>query len=239
MENPLLDRESQGRFRIEVAKVVRLLIRAKEQACPGKLPRHICEMWGFNDFQQERRSVTQLLEAARHSLADIDGKYMEFCSSGGFSFSPDWHNEGAVGCVKFCLATFVDPIAGLPETLDRSRSGMVIDWDVMANWDALPALRRALNKLPDLRANQDGPDEDGNLWWRGKCKHLEKKPHRLCQFMWTRTNADVRNVLDSVWGQGEGGEAALKSALTKLNNAMSDLGVDWSYHRRDGKITRK
>jgi hypothetical protein len=94
-------------------------------------------------------TVTQLLEAALAELHRIDGTYMRFCESGGYSVDCEWERQGAVGKVKELLALFVDPQAGLPAAIQASIAGQPIDWESAACWEELRDLRAALDRLPE------------------------------------------------------------------------------------------
>ncbi len=135
-------------FRYIAASLVRFLIRAREKAEPGFLTRTEYERWQLTEVAHDRRNVLELLELADQAINQMDGKFLDLCTSGGLSVSASWHDKGPVGNLKICVASFVDHVYALPRAIRFAREGQAIDWANLAAWEILPAFRDALDQLP-------------------------------------------------------------------------------------------
>jgi hypothetical protein len=144
-----------GQLRYAAARVVKCLIRARAIEQPTFLRLEDYEAWELKPIGYERRKVPELLKAALATLKMTDGLFLELCESGGKSVREEWFSEGPLGDVKLHVASFVDHINTLPEAIRQAESGHRVDWVELADWDALPAFRKALDALPHAERPAD------------------------------------------------------------------------------------
>lgn len=229
----------QGEFRYAVAAVARLLIRARMLSQPRCFSPDVLRDWQLEARTHERMTTAQLLKAVQAKLKEIEGRFMWFCESGGYSCDASWNDEGDVGQVKIEFASFVDPLEGLPWAMEALEKGKDLDWDKVANWGGLPTLRRALDRLPKPRRGRlgDGPDDAGRLCWKGKSVTLGPVLHRLCRVLWDNESMEISHVVAEVWGEKGATDNAIKTALNHLNEALAGLQIPWAYHKRGKSIT--
>lgn len=242
----LADPAALGRFRYTVAAVVKFLIRARRAKEPAFLSPAELESWNLNPKAAEKYTTTQLLELAKRNADELREPFICFCPSGGYGRRETWEGEGDVGVVKGLFVEFVNPIYWLPQAIDDSRMGRALDWDQVAQWEVLPELRAALDRLPhppghEPEDGRSGPDHAGNVWWNGNHQKLEATPHRLCQYLWGKERVSEEAAINAVWGSDDrsSGGRALPSALSKMNKTLLMLSVPWEYVRDRAHIVKK
>jgi hypothetical protein len=87
----------------------------------------------------------------------------------------------------------------------------------------------AENRPPDA---PDGPILPKSLRWKGnQIDTVEPKPLRLLYHLWNNRRAKVIDVEREVWGEESETDSRLKSAITKANKALSEVGCALQIHK--------
>ncbi len=88
--------------------------------------------------------------------------------------------------------------------------------------------------------HSDGPGEGFRFWWKNKSTLLPPIPHKLLSFLWGRDGVEIEDAADAVWGEEkDSGDAAIASALNRINKAMRDVGAPNHYGVKQGQIINK
>jgi hypothetical protein len=136
----------------------------------------------------------------------------------------------------------VDYHTGLRPAIRAAHAGRPIPWDSVVAWDRLGSLRKALDRLPQLKKTlerRDGPDDRGNLWWQGRSQSLSPLVFKLCQSVWGEDSVEIQEVLDRVYG-GEAcdKEKALTMLIHHLNRALLELEAPITFRQKSGCVLR-
>jgi hypothetical protein len=106
----------------------------------------------------------------------------------------------------------------------------------------LRAVSESLDRfLYEFGALFNGPRGEQVAAWRVNAKVLAPIVFRLFRALWVRfeeqkrASVSVRDVRAEVWPEGQDGGSGFPVALTRLNDALEDLGVPWRYRNFDGQ----
>ena len=89
----------------------------------------------------------------------------------------------------------------------------------------------------DAGRPDDGPRASNRFRWMGKETELQPKPWAVLDYLWSNHRAAIQDVEGSVWGETLEGDAALKTAITKANRALMELGCPLQIHRSGSLLT--
>lgn len=127
-----------GDYRYAVAKVIKLLIRARAKAEPDFLSGTEYVAWRLSDIHDDRTDAQTLLKLAQVATRELWQKYIGPNGSGGVR-GDDPHGELKEAVVQF---TMYGAYCELEPDMGQ------IDWKNVANWSALPRIRAGLDALP-------------------------------------------------------------------------------------------
>ncbi len=77
---------------------------------------------------------------------------------------------------------------------------------------------------PDVE-RENGPYEPYLFWWDNKGYPLSRRLWRLAKFLWWKEFAKIEDAIDEVWDGREVLDSAIKSASSRLNLRLSEIGV--------------
>jgi DNA-binding response OmpR family regulator len=85
----------------------------------------------------------------------------------------------------------------------------------------------------------DGPHDPYEFWWKGKVAKLEPKAFALLSHIWNEKGrtTGVQTVEDKVWGDLAETDSRLKSATSKANRGLGDVGCPLGIHKRGTILT--
>jgi hypothetical protein len=99
--------------------------------------------------------------------------------------------------------------------------------------DRHPSASAVDSSAPTPAVHEDGPGNDGRLWWNNKPHHIPPKPFRLLNYMWDKDSAKTVKVMEYVWEEDDDvTDAAVKSVIHKLNEILGKAGVPWKLSMR-------
>src|SRR5207249_10653545 len=75
----------------------------------------------------------------------------------------------------------------------------------------------------------DGPDELGNLWWKGQKASLGPKLQKLCKYLWNEDDVLITNAIHFVWGSEAAEHHTFQNLVYRLNKILEHLGIPWTY----------
>lgn len=135
-------------FRFACASFVKYLLAAREKDEPGFMSDEMHQRWDPNrQFPDGNRSVAQFLRLADKSRRVIDVRYFE--PGGSIGIGQTAHSS--VEELQLDITFLVVHENGLQDAIGDVEAGREVDWEALVNWDKLPAIRAALDKLPSER----------------------------------------------------------------------------------------
>jgi hypothetical protein len=144
-------------FRRVLARLVRLLIRARWKSEPGFLSQQELAGWELAGIAGDRVPAGRLLMQAAETLAHLNRDCLPRCDPGGVqATSPATPLGRLVDAVSF----LVNPEGGGPDhngllltAARRLNEGATLNWDELLDWQLLPAIRADLDLLPQPQAD--------------------------------------------------------------------------------------
>ena len=148
-----------GEFRHIVARYVKFLIRARWKTDAGFLADSDLTRWELNDIQQDTQQAWRLLEMAATTLATLNTEFIPRCGSGGVRVNDD---DTPVSRLVESVAFLVDPEGGGPahnqsliEAAKVLQRGESVDWETIADWKSISAIRDDLDLLPQPKRRRE------------------------------------------------------------------------------------
>jgi hypothetical protein len=235
--NTELSQEELGRFRYKAAALVRFMLRARAKGDPQyhESNKAIYKIWTLSNISEDELTLAELLHRARLQIFDINEQFLHW-ESGSLLYD----DRDPLADLKHLVGFFMaDYHCGINEAIRRAESGQPIDWQYLARWEDIPAIRKWLDQLPDPR-DQNGPDQAGQVRWGDRVEPLQPVAHRLLQYLWDKADhVPVNDAISAVWvDEKHPSRTGLKSALHKINECLGKLGVPWTYHLHDDQIVK-
>jgi hypothetical protein len=152
MPFPESDPESLGRLRYAAAGLVRDIIVTRLREDPDFLSSSDRQRWGISGTEFGKEPCEFRLQAVKARLGRFLEKYIGY----GDSISPPETDvdDPLIG-LRIDLASFIDS-EELNKAIGQARRGQPINWDALARWDLLPAIRAALDELPHPTLDRSG-----------------------------------------------------------------------------------
>jgi len=144
-----------GRFRYAVAGFLKHLIIARGQQEPEFISAEMRQRWNLDEIASETISCEHLLRTATQQLKRILDEYVGYQDS---IPAPESEDDERLEKLRENVASFVES-ADLDAAIKQLRQGKKVNWPRLATWDLLPAIRDALDRLPEP-ARSTGPSED-------------------------------------------------------------------------------
>ena len=104
-------------------------------------------------------------------------------------------------------------------------------------WEAQPG--GALHGEPNgpVQSLFDSPKE-GDFRWNGRTHRFSGLSWRLLSCLWNRQQMDYGELTESVWEKPGVKESTLRSAVSRLNDRLAELGIDLSWRVSDRYVIR-
>ena len=148
-----------GEFRYTVARYVRFLIRARWKSDGEFLSDSDLTRWELNDIQHDKLQAWQMLAMAADTLATLNTKFIQRCGSGGVNINDD--DTPVLRLINF-VAFLVPPEGGGPahnqsliEAAKVLQRGESVDWETIADWKSISAIRDDLDLLPQPKRRRE------------------------------------------------------------------------------------
>jgi hypothetical protein len=156
-----------GEFRDLVALYVKLLIRARWKTDAGFLSDSQLTQWGLKNIQRDKLQAWQLLAKAAYALETLNANFIPRCGSGGI---PEEDNGTPVSRLVDSVAFLVQPEGGGPahnqvlvNAADGLRRQEAIDWQSIADWQRINAIRDDLDLLPQRKQGTEKKPRELNV----------------------------------------------------------------------------
>jgi len=156
-----------GEFRYSVARYVKYLIRARRKWDAEFLSDAQLTRWELNNIRDDKLQAWQLLEMAAATLAILNTEFLPRCGSGGVIVNDD---DTPVLRLINSVAFLVPPEGGGPthnqSLIDAAkvlRRQDAIDWESLADWETLSAVRDDLDLLPHPKQRKERKTRELNV----------------------------------------------------------------------------
>ena len=142
-----------AQFRYAAAGFLKTLILARKKQDSDFVTGEMRERWVLDEFGTEKRSCEFLLGVALERRLVFLKKYVGYRDS---IPCPETEEEERLETLRENVATFVSA-AELDRAIEAVRRSDSVDWDRLARWELLPAIRAGLDELPEkgTLAHQD------------------------------------------------------------------------------------
>lgn len=142
-------------FRNTVARYIKLLIRARWILDPRFISNESLKRWKLSNIDQEPKQSWQLLRQAADTLAVLNTEYIPRCGSGGIPVMEDGDDQPVIRLIEK-IAFFVSVDGGGPyhnqalvEASVKLQQTRTFNWEVLAEWHQLDAIRDDLDRISD------------------------------------------------------------------------------------------
>jgi hypothetical protein len=155
----------------------------------------------------------------------------------------------AVFCLAFAsnlkeLASMIGDSSNHRQEADDAADAALIEGSTMRAKTTNPANPSSMARTSPTPLEQpltpDGPQPPNQFLFRGKCATLQPLPWRLLSFLWTSKNrtALTDDVVEAVWGaESTVSEGALKSAISRANDALLSAGIPLETSQKAGHVS--
>jgi len=140
-------------FRYDCATFIKYLLAAREKDQPGFVTPEVRARWDLEDGFESELTVAQYLISAKRRLQHIDVRYSE----PGGSLGIGKIEHGSVGKLQMDISFLIRHENGLNEAIRAAESGQEIDWQALADWDTLPDIRNALDRIEVPAEDEPAP----------------------------------------------------------------------------------
>lgn len=125
--------------------------------------------------------------------------------------------------------------------LDRDGTTNRLWRHLYRRWPIIRDLHAELvNSVPRSAGLSNGPHPPNQFVWNGETYDLAPIPWRLLIALWKHERRAVESVVSEVWGHDcDVSQAAIKSALTRLNQVLVDAGAPMSWGLRAGHFMKR
>jgi hypothetical protein len=175
--------------------------------------------------------------------------FHRFVTKGKFEIAKDWDRYTQALAKYNSLLRQLDALVALvavPQFVRDIAEWQCPHWVDASVWPDYEAQRHKdcmawFNSLIDAAESaklQDGLHPPDLLVWKGEHHHLSPLLWRLGTALWGRTPREKENVMDEVWGQeNKIKDSTFKAYLSRLNSALSDIGVDFYFSLKNGFVS--
>lgn len=224
-----------GAYRYAVARLVRLLIRARLLQEPEFLGRDDRRRWDEETIEGGSRTIESLLqEVVRANEYLYNNVLGPGISTGIAPGDPRCQLKEAVVAMMTSLWSLSN------EWIDMARNGKRLDWDEIIPIDRVRVIRDGLDSLPHpprkTMGNPDGPVPPLSFRWRGRKADFTSKPWALVNFLWqqrsyeeggdTVRRSDCNTIAREVWGdENVALGRAIESAASRATGMFEEAGI--------------
>ena len=133
------------KLRMAGAGLVKSAIHARARQEPEFLAPEDYLRWGREGVENENRSCAFLLGQVKTLLADFERNFVN--PHGSIAVQSDVDQEEFIDSVLDRVFCFF--CGDLDEAINAAKRDETVDWDDLADWSELPAIRELLDRLPE------------------------------------------------------------------------------------------
>ena len=224
-----------GAYRYAVARLLRLLIRARLTQEPEFLDPAEQRCWQLDTFQDDSRGGESILIEAVKANDVLYNTLLGPVNSMGIA-ADDPRSE-----LKEKVILLVQSIwSWADQSIIKLQDGEQVDWDEIIPIDKVRIIRDGLDALPhpakEASGTPDGPVPPSLFRWNGKTAELTPKPWALVNFLWKQpvseqNGEDVRcsdffTIAREVWDNEDVALGrAINSTASRANGMFKGAGV--------------
>jgi hypothetical protein len=225
-----------GTFRYAVARLLRLLIRARLTQEPEFLDLDDRRRWQDESIHGDSRTIESfLLEAVKANDILYNNILGPGNSVGIAPGDPRDQFKETVISVMTALWTLSE------QWIAKAKCGECIDWDEVIPIDVVRVIRDGLDSLPhptqqEPTTGPDGPVPPASFRWKGCTAKLTSKPWALVNFLWKQPSSeqdgeDVRcsdffTIAREIWDKEDVALGrAINSTASRANGMFEEVGI--------------
>jgi hypothetical protein len=224
-----------GVYRYAVARLLRLLIRARLIQEPEFLTPDDRRRWQHETLQGDSRTIESFLLEVDKANDILYNTVLGPGNSVGIALNdPRAQGKETVISVMTSLWSLSD------QWIDKASRGKQIVWDEVIPIDVVREIRDFLDSLPSpsrmTTTEPDGPVPPASFRWKGRTEKLTGKPWALVNFLWkqrkfeqdgeTIRRANFAAIASDVWGnENRAFRRAIPSAASRATGMFEEAEI--------------